>query len=294
VLDPRRVPICWAVACGALTLHRRDDRTTADGTSIPSGVGARVPVCAEEVIGGRASCPNVVNLFTSLDHAVLFALNGYARTSWAFDQAVTALADNDLVKGGVAVAALWWAWFHRVQGRDGAGRAHVVATILGCLAALAVGRFLVLALPFRMRPIHDPGVDFVEPYGAAGTVVAKMSSFPSDHAVLFFALATGLFFVSRRAGLLAMLYTSIVVALPRMYLGLHYFSDIVAGAAVGVAICWLGNVVLPRSRGVQALVALSTTRPALFYPLLFLVTFEIAELFGSARTIASGVLKLFK
>ena len=232
-----------------------------------------------------------MNLATSLDHWILEALNGFARKSWAFDQAVTALADNDLVKGGVAVAALWWAWF---EGREGAGRAHVIATILSCLAALAAGRHLVLTLPFRMRPIHDPQVGFVDPYGAAGTVVAKMSSFPSDHAVLFFALATGLCFVSRRAGILAVLYTAIVVALPRLYLGLHYFSDIVAGAVLGVAICWIGNLVLPRSRGVQRLLAVSMTRPALFYPALFLVTFEIAELFGSARALASGFFKLFK
>ncbi|MBK0392538.1 phosphatase PAP2 family protein [Ramlibacter algicola] len=235
-----------------------------------------------------------VNPITSLDHAILSGLNGFARTSWAFDNAVALLTENDLTKGAVAVAALWWAWFRREQGREATvDRAHVIATILSCLAALAVGRLLVIALPFRVRPIHDAELGFLAPYGAAGAELAKASSFPSDHAVLFFALATGLFFVSRRAGVLAALYAFAVVALPRLYLGLHYFSDIVAGAAIGVAACWIGNLVLPASRGVQRILAASTTRPALFHFMLFVVTFEIAELFDSSRAIAGRLLMLF-
>ena len=234
-----------------------------------------------------------MNPITALDHAILFAMNASARKSWAFDHAVALLTENDLTKGAVAVAALWWAWFRREQGREAMGRAHVIATILSCLAALAVGRVLVFALPFRVRPIHDAALGFLAPYGAAGAELAKASSFPSDHAVLFFALATGLFFVSKRAGVLAALYAFLVVALPRMYLGLHYFSDIVGGAVVGVAVCWIGNVVLPASWGVQRILAASAARPALFHFLLFVVTFEIAELFDSSRAIASRLLMLF-
>jgi len=131
------------------------------------------------------------------------------------------------------------------------------------------------------------------PYGVNESTLAKASSFPSDHAVMFFALATGLFFVSRRAGILAVLYTVTAIALPRMYLGLHYFSDIGAGGAIGASISWLANRFLPASRGVQALKRLSLSTPRFFYPLLFLVTFEVAGLFDSTRAIARGLQKVF-
>jgi undecaprenyl-diphosphatase len=77
-----------------------------------------------------------------------------------------------------------------------------------------------------------------------------------------------------------------------MYLGLHYFSDIVAGGAVGASICSLLNHILPASRGVQMLKRLFSTKPMVFYPLLFLTTFELAELFESTRAIARGLLEM--
>jgi undecaprenyl-diphosphatase len=132
----------------------------------------------------------------------------------------------------------------------------------------------------------------VTPYGVDENALVRLSSFPSDHAVLFFGLATGLFFVSRMLGVLALLYTAIFIALPRMYLGLHYPTDILGGAAVGVVITWLGNVWLPRTRAVRAITRLSWSRPMYFYPLLFIVTYQIADLFASSREIVGGIFKL--
>ena len=187
---------------------------------------------------------------------------------------------------------VWWAWFRAGKDQGSMDREHIVATIAGCLCALAVSRLLVVVLPFRVRPLHDSTLGFVVPYGVDDSVLAKASSFPSDHAVLFFGLATGLFLVSRRTGIAMALYTFIVIALPRMYLGFHYFSDIVAGALVGGSICWLANRFLPATRGAQVLERLSWTKPMYFYPALFLVTYELAELFESTRAIARGLHEL--
>ena len=78
-----------------------------------------------------------------------------------------------------------------------------------------------------------------------------------------------------------------------MYLGLHYFSDIVAGAAIGGSVCWLANLLLPPTRLVGAIEEQASARPALFYAALFLVTSQIAELIESVRVIAGGLRKLF-
>ena len=194
-----------------------------------------------------------------LDSWTMTHVNVFARKSWVFDQAVAFLSVNDLLKGGVLMLFVWWAWF-RSEGKATQDRDHIIATMISCVVALAIGRLMVILGPFRLRPLHEASLNFVTPYGVSEDALAKLSSFPSDHAVLFFALVTGLFFVSRGLGLFALLYTLVVVVLPRIYLGLHYPTDILAGALVGVAICWLGNVYLVRSRAVQAIKALSWTQ----------------------------------
>jgi undecaprenyl-diphosphatase len=228
-----------------------------------------------------------------LDTFVISHLNHFARKSWTFDQAVAFLSVNYLLKGGVLMVLVWWAWF-RTESRTSKDRDHIIATMLSCVVALAVGRMMVILLPFRLRPLHEMSLNLVTPYGVAEDSLAKLSSFPSDHAVLFFALVTGVFFISRALGVFALLYTIVVVALPRMYLGLHYPTDILAGAFVGVAISWLGNTYLPRTASVQSIKDFSWFKPMYFYPALFLVTYQIADLFENSRALVGGVFKLGK
>src|SRR3954465_5977135 len=89
-----------------------------------------------------------------LDSFVMSHLNVFARKSWLFDQAVAFLSVNYLLKGGVLMALVWWAWFSR-DDRASKDREHLVATILSCAVALVVGRMMVLVLPFRVRPLHE-------------------------------------------------------------------------------------------------------------------------------------------
>lgn len=227
----------------------------------------------------------------SLDSWTMTHLNLLARKSWVFDQAVAFLSVDHMLKGGVLMLFVWWAWF-RSEGRPSKERDHIIATMISCVVALAIGRMLVILLPFRIRPLHEPALNFVSPYGVSEDALAKLSSFPSDHAVLFFALVTGLFFVSRALGALALVYTALVVALPRMYLGLHYPTDILAGAAVGVAVSWLGNKYLVGSHTVRSIENFSWHRANYFYPVLFLVTYQIADLFEGSRALVGGVMKL--
>jgi len=233
------------------------------------------------------------NYMSSLDSSILSYLDRFARTSWVFDHAVVFLSENKLLKGGVLMVLVWWAWF-RTENKGSTEREHLIATILSCAVALLVGRILVLALPFRLRPLHEASLNFVRPYGVAENSLANLSSFPSDHAVLFFALATGLFFISRALGAFALFYTIMAIMLPRIYLGLHYPSDILAGAAVGASISWLGNTRLPQTRAIQCITSLSWSRPMYFYPMQFLATYQIADLFDNSRAMVSGILKLVR
>ena len=59
-------------------------------------------------------------------------------------------------------------------------------------------------------------------------------SFPSDHAAIAFGLAFGVYLWNRRWGA-ALLIGACLVALGRVYVGVHYPSDVLAGAAIGAA-----------------------------------------------------------
>jgi undecaprenyl-diphosphatase len=59
-------------------------------------------------------------------------------------------------------------------------------------------------------------------------------SFPSDHAAAAFAIAVAILVFSRRAGA-AFLAAATLIAVSRVVVGLHYPSDVLAGAAVGTA-----------------------------------------------------------
>ncbi len=97
----------------------------------------------------------------------------------------------------------------------------VVATIASGLLALAVFRVIARYLPFRMRPMFNPDLHFNFPSGGLDpAVLPAWSSFPSDHAMLWISVAMGIFLVRRGVGVLALLYTAIVILLPRVYLRL--------------------------------------------------------------------------
>lgn len=226
------------------------------------------------------------------DLALLSALNHGARHSWLFDRLVNFWSHEHLLKGGMLVAMLWWAWFRPGPGQPDAQR-RLVATVAGTAAALAIGKLCQLAFGLRLRPIHAPGLEFVVPYGMSPVVLDGWSSFPSDHAILFGALSTGMLLISRRAGLLALAYSLIIVLLPRAYLLLHYPTDLIAGLAIGAATVWVAQRTLAQGHAASSIVAWADRRPEWAYPLMFLVSFQVAVLFDNVRAIATAVIKAF-
>lgn len=231
-----------------------------------------------------------MNIF---DSGVISFFNQFSQHSWTFDKGIGFLIGNNLLKGGVLVTIIWWVWFESID-RYSHNRKHIVATLLSCLVAITMARGLALTLPFRLRPLHEEGLNFLLPYGMLPTSLEGWSSFPSDHAVLFFALSTGLLFISRKVGTFALSYTALFICIPRIYLGLHYPTDIIAGAIIGVTIPLLSNIYLIKSKRLQSIADWSYSKPILFYPLFFLLTYQIADMFHSGRDIIRVGYKLFQ
>ena len=228
-----------------------------------------------------------------LDKFTLSLINGLAGQWLAADKAIAFLSNYQLLKGGVLVALMWWAWFSPV-GIQARNRAHVMATLMGCFVAVLAGRAMPHFLPLRLRPLHDPDVDVRLAHGMARVVLDGASSFPSDHAVLFFSLSVGLLFVSRAVGLFAIGYTTLFIALPRVYLGLHYPTDILAGGLLGGLIAVLFNRYAASGVAVASVTRFSSLKPQFFYPLFFLVSYQIAELFEGVRALIFPALRVLK
>jgi undecaprenyl-diphosphatase len=222
------------------------------------------------------------------DSSLIRFLNQYAHRSWAFDNAVYIISNNALLKGSLVTALIWWAWF-RQDGRTRQRRETLLFGIVACPLALMLARLMAHLLPFRERPLRNPLLGFQLPYEMNDTILIRWSSFPSDHAVLFFTLAAILFFVSRRAGIIAFCHTVFIICLPRVYLGIHYPSDILAGAIIGIGIASLSKIPSLRTRFTRPGFLWLQKSPDTFYASLFLVTFQIAVLVEPARELLTIV-----
>ena len=224
---------------------------------------------------------------TAFDLAIMETLNAFSRVSMTADKAIYVIAQSDLLKGGDLLALLWWCWTRRSGALIGPDL-YSVRTIVGALIAIAVGRGMQNFLPMRLRPVLNPDIDFVVPYDVNAWAVDGWSSFPSDHAVLFFALATALWWANRTVGVVAFLWTLVVICLPRVYLGLHYPTGILAGGVVGVLIM-VAVLVVPVPAGLRDWFGrMQALRPGLVYSLGFLVTLQMATLFANMRRLIDG------
>jgi len=64
------------------------------------------------------------------------------------------------------------------------------------------------------------------------------ASFPSGHSAFFFGLATVVYFYNKKTGIL-FLFFAFLIAISRVFCGVHWPLDILAGAVVGIFSGWL-------------------------------------------------------
>lgn len=225
----------------------------------------------------------------SLDYSILRLLNT-SHSSWTLDDAMIVLADNDFLKGAVLVL-FWWVWF-RSRADDGVRRRILVSTLPSAFIAFFVGRLFANVLPFRLRPFANPNLHWRFPAGFDSHLfLRRWSSFPSDHAACYAAVIFPLLLVSPRVGLVGLLYTLVVIDFPRIYLGLHYPTDILGGILVGFAVAGVMASAPVRERISPPLLRLLDRRPELFYASVFLCLFAIGSI-NSIHNLATAGIEL--
>ena len=241
-----------------------------------------------------------VNFF---DSKITVFVNSFAHRWWTVDESVRFLAVNHLLKAGLLMTVFYFLWF---QPSDEAGetegvrmsekRQIMLYTLLVCIPGLMVVRFLAADLPFRQRPIFNPALHLRTAFSFEPGGLEPWSSFPSDHMVLVIALATGMFLVNRRIGLFVYIYSFLCIALPRLYLGIHYPSDLLVGALLGWAIAYSAKWVALRSLVARGALRLSNGSSGLFYAGFFFLTFQTAYMYDPLRAgahVAVDVLRIW-
>lgn len=130
-------------------------------------------------------------------------------------------------------------WRERVTLRE-----KIEMATLPIVAAL-VTRFGVVSFIryfyHRPRPFVDHQVNQL--------IAETSSSFPSGHATFFFTLSTVIFYYNKRWGTV-FLIASALVSMARVAAGVHYPSDILAGATIGAVVgaffVWLSKKVFSK------------------------------------------------
>lgn len=243
-------------------------------------------------LGGLACWQVVANHFAlsrQADSYVSAAVTRWASHNEVINHAVYIAGQTDFMTGGLLVAMLYYCWFDNSTMQ---ARAWLLLGFGAVLTAAVTSRLLQVSLPLRLRPMHAVESGFNPLPGIDPTLANHWGSFPSDHAALLFALAAVVWRQSRWLGLLATA-SALFGVLPRIYLGLHYLSDVVAGAALGIGLVFMLGQFGPRALAEQG-VAWAQRRAGLAYGMAFLLSFEVATLFEDIRQVGRGVPAVLK
>jgi undecaprenyl-diphosphatase len=157
-----------------------------------------------------------------MDYEIFEVINGLAARNDVFEDCLRFFSIYAELIFGVFLVAAFMA---RGRWRSMNARHGVVAAALASIVALEVAQVIS---GFWDRPRPYEGHLETHLFVAA----SPDPSFPSDHATVAFAIAISILLRNRRLGLITLAMAA-VVGLSRIVVGVHYPSDVAAGALLG-------------------------------------------------------------
>ena len=162
-------------------------------------------------------------MIQAIDDAILQFIQQYCRTPFGdvVLPAITFLGNSGLI--WIAAAILLFAFRKRKAG---------TAVVLALILSVVVGNWGIKILIERPRPCDvDPSVELLIPHPGE-------FSFPSGHTCASFSAAVAIFkALPRKFGIPAIVLATLI-SLSRLYVGVHYPTDIAAGLVIGILSGW--------------------------------------------------------
>lgn len=139
---------------------------------------------------------------------------------------ITALGNGGILFNAIAVVMLFFK------------RTRKTGLMIGCalILGLLVCNLTLKPLVARERPFTHRAVELL-------VSRPKDFSFPSGHTIASFEFATVLFLRERKAGIIA-LVAAVLISFSRMYLYLHFPSDVFTSVVLGILFGILGVVIV--------------------------------------------------
>jgi len=171
-----------------------------------------------------------MNTLLTLDYRIFTAVNHLPHPVWADTLA-------GFCSGLGSYGFIWFvAGFVLFLREEVRNHRFVVSAAITATTALASSEWILKPVVARLRPSVLPETVVVAP--------ALGYSFPSTHATVSFAMAELL--SAYEPGLRIWWYgLAVVISLSRLYLGVHYPSDVVIGACIGWVLARLIMQILP-------------------------------------------------
>lgn len=152
---------------------------------------------------------------------------------------------------------------------------------------------LIKPLCARLRPTYHPLTkDLVQPvYG----YLASGYSFVSGHATNFLAIATFTSLTFRNRWYSFIVFAlALTVAYSRIYLGVHFVSDVVCGALLGFCVAWGVSTVYQKLRRVLFFKGKKVTTQQLYAPTIHLFSIFLVTFAGMLLTYGVQLARIIK
>ena len=185
----------------------------------------------------------MLEVIQHLDETVLRWIASNIRAEWLNPAAVfyTTLGNGGLIFIAISVVLLFFCKTRKAG----------ISSLMGMLLGLIVTNLTVKPLVGRLRPW------VVMEYFEVLVTSGDLNSFPSGHTCAAFAFAAALCAVlPQRWAKAAALIAAALMGFSRLYVGVHFPTDVLAGAAIGIACgvlgAWVGNALLGWINGRRA------------------------------------------
>ena len=162
----------------------------------------------------------------SLDTQLFYFLNNLASQSQLFDSIIVFLASY--LAYILIIVFLALVFFSQYQRRE----KLQILFVAGASAIIARFGAVELIRLFYQRPRPFSALDNVQQL-----LISNEWSFPSGHSAFFFALATAIYLHNKKWGI-GFFVATILITVSRVIAGIHYPSDIIGGAAIGIVVAY--------------------------------------------------------